>query len=84
MEPPRAEFRARAELLDLKQGKRDLHAYAQHTQYLVSCIVSHPIDEKTQVIVFTKGLTDGPVKTHLFRLAPETLDQAISVAERRT
>ena len=31
-EPPRAEFRARAELLDLKQGKRDLHAYTQHTR----------------------------------------------------
>ena len=55
-EPPRAEFRARAELLDLKQGKRDIHAYAQHTRYLVSCIVCHPIDEHTQVNVFIKGL----------------------------
>ena len=25
-EPPRAEIRSRTELLDLKQGKRDLHA----------------------------------------------------------
>ena len=81
-EPPRAEFRARAELLDLKQGKRDLHAYAQHTRYLVSCIVSHPIDEQTQVTVFIKGLADGPVKTHLFRLELESLDQAISIAEQ--
>uniref|UniRef100_A0AAV1V7A1 Retrotransposon gag domain-containing protein n=1 Tax=Peronospora matthiolae TaxID=2874970 RepID=A0AAV1V7A1_9STRA len=27
-EPPRAEFRARTELLKLKQGERDVHAYA--------------------------------------------------------
>ena len=80
-EPPRAEFRARAELLDLKQGKRDIHAYAQHTRYLVSCIVLNPIDEQTQITVFIKGLADGVVKTHLFRLKLESLDQAISAAE---
>ena len=61
-EPPRAEFRARAEHLDLKQGERDLHAYAQHPRSLVSCIVVKPIDEQTQVAVFIKGLTDVPAK----------------------
>uniref|UniRef100_A0AAV1T964 CCHC-type domain-containing protein n=1 Tax=Peronospora matthiolae TaxID=2874970 RepID=A0AAV1T964_9STRA len=50
-EPPRAEFRARTELLKLKQGKRD-------------------------------GLADGPVKTHLFRLELDSLEQAISIAEQ--
>ena len=33
-EPSHAEFRAQAELLDIKQGKRDVHAYAQHVRYL--------------------------------------------------
>uniref|UniRef100_A0AAV1TXD9 Retrotransposon gag domain-containing protein n=1 Tax=Peronospora matthiolae TaxID=2874970 RepID=A0AAV1TXD9_9STRA len=33
-EPPRAESRARSALLRLKQGKRDVHAYAQHLRYL--------------------------------------------------
>ena len=32
--------------------------------------------------MFIKGLTDGPVKTHLFRLELESLDQAISAAEQ--
>ena len=81
-EPPRAKFRARAELLDLRQGKRDIHAYAQHTRYLVSCIVLNPIDEQTQVTVFIKGLANGPVKIHLFRLELDTLEEAISVAEQ--
>ena len=79
-EPPRAEFRARAEFLDLKQGKRDIHAYAEHTRYLVSCIVSKPVDEQTQITSFIKGLADGPVKTYLFRLELETLDDAIAIA----
>ena len=29
-----------------------------------------------------QGLTDGPVKTHLFRLELDTLEEAISVAEQ--
>uniref|UniRef100_A0AAV1U1C7 CCHC-type domain-containing protein n=1 Tax=Peronospora matthiolae TaxID=2874970 RepID=A0AAV1U1C7_9STRA len=52
-EPPRAEFRARTELLKLKR-----------------------------VSVFVQGLADGPVKTHLFRLELDSLEQAISIAEQ--
>uniref|UniRef100_A0AAV1TTN7 Retrotransposon gag domain-containing protein n=2 Tax=Peronospora matthiolae TaxID=2874970 RepID=A0AAV1TTN7_9STRA len=79
-ETPRAEFRARTELLKLKQGKRDVHAYAQHTRHLTSCISSNPVDEHTLVSVFMQGLADGPVKTHLFRLELDSLEQAISIA----
>uniref|UniRef100_A0AAV1U1H4 CCHC-type domain-containing protein n=1 Tax=Peronospora matthiolae TaxID=2874970 RepID=A0AAV1U1H4_9STRA len=81
-EPPRAEFRARTELLKLKQGKRDVHAYAQHIRHLTSCINSNPVDEHTLVSVFMQGLADGPVKTHLFRLELDSLEQAISIAEQ--
>jgi Retrotransposon gag protein len=79
-EPPKTEFRARAEFLSMRQGKRDIHAYAQYARHLVSCIVSQPIDDMTQVVTFMAGLQDGPVKTHLFRVYPETLEQAISLA----
>uniref|UniRef100_A0AAV1TLY9 Retrotransposon gag domain-containing protein n=1 Tax=Peronospora matthiolae TaxID=2874970 RepID=A0AAV1TLY9_9STRA len=81
-EPPRAEFRARTELLKLKQGKRDVHAYAQHIRYLTSCISSNPVDEHTLFSVFMHGLADGPVKTHLFRLELDSLAQAISIVEQ--
>uniref|UniRef100_A0AAV1TT14 CCHC-type domain-containing protein n=1 Tax=Peronospora matthiolae TaxID=2874970 RepID=A0AAV1TT14_9STRA len=81
-EPPRAEFRARTELLKLKQGKRNVHAYAQHIRHLTSCISSNPVDEHTLVSVFMQGLADGPVKTHLFRLELDSLEQAISIAEQ--
>ncbi len=79
-EPPKTEFRARSEFLELKQGKRDVHAYAQTARYLVSCIVAEPIDEATQVVTFMKGLNDGPIKTHLFRVYPQTMEDAISLA----
>lgn len=79
-EPPKSEFRARTEFLDLKQGKRDIHAYAQQARYLVSCIVSDPIDDQTQVVTFIKGLVDGPIKTHLFREYPRTLEDAIQLS----
>uniref|UniRef100_A0AAV1US89 CCHC-type domain-containing protein n=1 Tax=Peronospora matthiolae TaxID=2874970 RepID=A0AAV1US89_9STRA len=81
-EPPRAEFRARTELLKLKKGKRDVHAYAQHIRHLTSCISSNPVDEHTLVSVFMQSLADGPVKTHLFRLELDSLEQAISIAKQ--
>ncbi|KAF1320249.1 reverse transcriptase, partial [Globisporangium splendens] len=79
-EPPKSEFRTRTEFLEIRQDRRDLHAYIQHARYLVSSIVSEPIDMATQVATFMKGLTDGPVKTYLFREYPETLEQAIALA----
>ncbi|KAE8910979.1 hypothetical protein PF003_g5282 [Phytophthora fragariae] len=79
-EPPQNEFRSRAEFLDLQQGKHDVHAYAQRARYLVSNIVTSPIDEATKVVTFMKGLKDGPVKTYLFREYPSTLESATTLA----
>uniref|UniRef100_H3GBV3 Retrotransposon gag domain-containing protein n=1 Tax=Phytophthora ramorum TaxID=164328 RepID=H3GBV3_PHYRM len=79
-EPPQNEFRSRAEFLDLQQSKHDVHAYAQRARYLVSNIVTNPIDEATKVVTFMKGLRDGPVKTYLFREYPNTLEAAIALA----
>ncbi|KAF1317047.1 Membrane protein, partial [Globisporangium splendens] len=81
-EPPKSEFRTRTEFLEIRQDRRDLHAYIQHARYLVSSIVSEPIDMATQVATSAKGLTDGPVKTYLFREYLETLEQAIALALR--
>ncbi|GMF18920.1 unnamed protein product [Phytophthora fragariaefolia] len=74
------EFGSRTEFLDLQQGKHDAHAYSQRAQYLVSNIVTNPIDEATKVVTFMKGLKDGPVKTYLFREYPSTLEAAITLA----
>jgi hypothetical protein len=78
-QPPKSEFRARAEYLDIRQGKLDIHAYVQVARDLISCIVMDPMDEATKVTTFMKGLNDGPVRTQLFRVYPETLEQAISL-----
>ncbi|KAG3059562.1 hypothetical protein PC121_g13887 [Phytophthora cactorum] len=65
-EPPKNELRSRDEFLDLQQGKHDVHAYAQRARYLVSNIVTDPMDEATKVVTFMKGLGNGPAKTYLF------------------
>ncbi|KAG3069586.1 hypothetical protein PI125_g23180 [Phytophthora idaei] len=44
-EPPKNEFRSRAEFFDLQQGKHDVHVYAQRARYLVSNIVTNPMDD---------------------------------------
>ncbi|KAF1329855.1 reverse transcriptase, partial [Globisporangium splendens] len=79
-EPPQSEFRARAEFLKLRQGRFDLHSYAQRARFLVSSIVDEPIDVPTQVVTFMTGLNDGPIRNQLFREYPKTLDEAISRA----
>uniref|UniRef100_A0AAV1UPE0 Retrotransposon gag domain-containing protein n=1 Tax=Peronospora matthiolae TaxID=2874970 RepID=A0AAV1UPE0_9STRA len=66
-EPPRAEFKACSALLRPKQGKRDVHAYAQHLRYLASSVTENPVDEHTLINVFIYSLVDGQVKTYLFR-----------------
>uniref|UniRef100_A0AAV1T2I0 Retrotransposon gag domain-containing protein n=1 Tax=Peronospora matthiolae TaxID=2874970 RepID=A0AAV1T2I0_9STRA len=48
-EPPRAEFRARTELLKLEQNKRAVHAYAQHIRHLMSCISSNPVEQAISI-----------------------------------
>ncbi|GMF62015.1 unnamed protein product [Phytophthora fragariaefolia] len=73
-------LRSLAQFLDLQQGKHDVHAYAQRARYLVSNIVTNPIDEATKVVTFMKGLRDVPVKTYLFREYPGTLEAAITLA----
>ncbi|GMF45075.1 unnamed protein product [Phytophthora fragariaefolia] len=78
-EPPQNECRSRAEFLDLQQGKHDVHAYAQRARYLVSNIVTNPIDEVTKVVSFMKRLRDEPLKTYLFREYPSTLEAAITL-----
>ena len=79
-QPPKSEFRARAEFLDIRQDRLDIHAYVQVARDLISCIVLEPMDEATKVTTFMKGLKDGPVRTQLFRVYPDTLEEAISLA----
>ncbi|KAE8903620.1 hypothetical protein PF003_g12104 [Phytophthora fragariae] len=79
-EPPQYEFRSRTEFLDLQQYKHDVHSYAQRARYLVSNIVTNPINEATKVVTFMKGLKDGHVKTYLFREYLCTLESAITLA----
>ncbi|KAF1325906.1 putative retroelement, partial [Globisporangium splendens] len=79
-EPPQSEFRARAEFLKLRQGRFDLHSYAQRARCLVSSIVDEPIDVPMQVVTFMTGLNDGPIRNQLFREYPKTLDEAIERA----
>ena len=79
-QPPKCEFRLKAQLLSIQQGTRNLYDYVQEIRYLVSGIVNHPVDENTLVSIFLKGLKLGPVRTHLFRVYPETLEEAISTA----
>ncbi len=40
----------------------------------------NPVDDQTQVVTFMKRLNDSPIKRQLFRVYPETLEEAISLS----
>ncbi|GMF46532.1 unnamed protein product [Phytophthora fragariaefolia] len=73
---------SRAEFLDLQQGKHDVHANAQRARYLVSNIVTNPIDEATKVVTFMKGLSDGPVPNRWTSRVRRLLDPSSVVDQR--
>ena len=81
-EPPSAESRTLSELTEIKHGKRKYHAYAQHVRYLASCMVVNPVRELVLITIFIQGLTDGPVRDHLFRGELNTLSVTIYAAEQ--
>ncbi|KAG3087852.1 hypothetical protein PI124_g23241 [Phytophthora idaei] len=78
-EPPKNEFRSRAEFLDLQQGKHDVHAYAQRAVLGLEHR-DQPDGRGDQGRHVHEGLRDGPVKTYLFREYPSTLEAAITLA----
>uniref|UniRef100_A0AAV1T979 Retrotransposon gag domain-containing protein n=1 Tax=Peronospora matthiolae TaxID=2874970 RepID=A0AAV1T979_9STRA len=81
-EPPRAWIGARPALLRLKQGKCDVHAYAQHLRCLASSVTENPVDEHKLINVFIYGLVYGPVKIYLFQEDFHALKWEISYAEQ--
>ena len=81
-EPLRAEFRNFTELLKMKQGRREVHAYAQHIRYLARCMVASPVSEFVLKKIFIQGLSDGPVRDDLFRGDLKTLSEAIYATQQ--
>lgn len=79
-QPPKCEFRLKSQLLDTKQGTRNLYEYIQEMRYLISGIVQNPVDENTLVSIFMKGLKSGPVRNQLFREYPKTFENAVALA----
>lgn len=79
-QPPKCEFRMKSQLLDAKQGNKNLYEYIQEMRYLISGIVKNPVDQNTLVSIFMKGLKAGPVRNQLFREYPQTFENAVSLA----
>jgi hypothetical protein len=79
-QPPKCEFRVRTQFLNLRQGKMDLYSYVQRARYLVASLVKEPMQEQTKLTVFLNGLSNGPIRTYLYRMDMETMEEAIATA----
>ena len=81
-QPPNAAFRQRTKFLSCVQGKRELYEYVQELRQLRASIASSPLPEEVMVTVFLNGLAQGPVRLEVHRKEPQTLEEAIAVAQR--
>lgn len=78
--PPNCDFRARSEFLASKQGSKPLLSYIQELRVLLATLVE-PISESTKVTVFMRGVRVGPARTQLFRMYPQSLEEAFKIAQ---
>ncbi|KAE8907880.1 hypothetical protein PF005_g19371 [Phytophthora fragariae] len=81
-EPPQDESRTRATFFALRQGKMSMRDYVQKPRHRVSCIVTNPIDDASQVHVFIFGMREGMTRYCLTRAEPSTLEAAFALALR--
>jgi len=80
--PPNVSYRQRVAFLACKQFKRDLYTYVQELRQLRASMAVNTLTEDIMVTVMMEGLNPGPAKTKLFRKAPSTLEEAITIALR--
>jgi hypothetical protein len=78
--PTNDEFRTRTQFLQVKQGSRELHEYAQEVRFLAASIIREPLQEATKINVFINGLNNSPIRREMFRRNPPTLEEAIEIA----
>jgi hypothetical protein len=79
-QPPKCEFRLRNQLLGCVQGNKSLHEYIQEVRTLTAGIVTSPVDQPTLISIFLRGLKPGHIRNQLFRVYPDTFDEACSLA----
>jgi len=80
--PPNVSYRQRVAFLASKQAGSDLYTYVQELRQLRATMAVNTLTEDVMVTVMMEGLNPGPAKTKLFRKAPGTLDDAITIALR--
>ena len=80
--PPRADYKTLSEILEIKQGNRKVHAYAQHVRYLARCIDVNPVSEFVKITLLNQAFADGPVWDHLFHGELKTFLEAIYAAQQ--
>jgi hypothetical protein len=81
--PPNSEYQYRSRFIACKQGTRTLQAYIEDLRALAACLSkSSSLTEDMKVTVFMDGLSKSSARTQLFRVYPETLEEAFQVALR--
>ncbi|ETN01340.1 hypothetical protein PPTG_17451 [Phytophthora nicotianae INRA-310] len=81
-ELPQDESRTRTAFFPLKQGEMPVRDDLQKCRHLVSCIITNPIDDASQVHVFVFGMREGMTRYCLTRAEPKTLEEAFAIALR--
>ena len=78
--PPNQAYRVRSRFLASRQGKRELSDYVQELRTLLAAMQLEPLAEAVQVTIFMEGLRAGVARMEVFRVHPQTFEEAVDVA----
>ena len=78
--PPNQAYRVRSRFLASRQGKRELADYVQELRTPLAAMQLEPLAEAVQVTIFMEGLRAGVARMEVFRVHPQTFEEAVDVA----
>lgn len=78
--PPNQAYRIRSKFLATRQGKKDLLDYVQELRTLIAGMAADPLPELVSVTVFMEGLRVSAARTEVFRVHPNSFEEAVDVA----
>ncbi|KAI9981181.1 hypothetical protein PInf_010866 [Phytophthora infestans] len=78
--PPNQAYRIRSKYLATRQGKKELLDYVQELRTLIAGMAADPLPELVSVTVFMEGLRVSAARTEVFRVHPNSFEEAVNVA----
>ena len=78
--PPNHAYRVRSRFLASRQGNTRFSDCVQELRTLLAAMQQDPLPEEVRVTIFMEGLRSGVARMKVFRVHPQTFEEAVDIA----